>query len=98
VKNFSSATSILAGDELLSINGQSIRKIISVLFSLIPSDGYNLTMKYRALYLQFPNWYRDIDLSEDFNVVVKHDNAEKTYQLKGQNLMTSCKTDFYENR
>ena len=83
VKNYSATTSILAGDEILSINGQSIDKITAQLLSLIPSDGYNLTMKYRTLYLQFPSWYRSIDLSENFATVIKQNNIEKTYQIKG---------------
>jgi Peptidase family S41 len=83
VKNYSATTSILAGDEILSINGQSIDKITAQLLSLIPSDGYNLTMKYRTLYLQFPSWYRSIDLTENFTTVIKQNNIEKTYQIKG---------------
>ncbi|MEP6711506.1 MAG: S41 family peptidase [Ferruginibacter sp.] len=83
IKNYSAATSILAGDEILSINGKSIDKITAQLLSLIPSDGYNLTMKYRALYLQFPSWYRSIDLSENFVTVIKQNSIEKTYQIKG---------------
>ena len=83
VKNYSAATSILAGDEIISINGQTIDKIAAQLLSFIPSDGYNLTMKYRALYLQFPTWYRSIDLSENFTTVVKQNNIENTYQIKG---------------
>jgi Peptidase family S41 len=84
VKNYSSINSIAEGDEILSINGQSIEKIISQLLPLIPSDGYNTTMKYRALYLQFPSWYRLIDLTENFTTVVKQNNIETTYQIKGQ--------------
>jgi Peptidase family S41 len=83
VKNYSATASILAGDEILSINGQSIDKITAQLLSLIPSDGYNLTMKYRALYLQFPSWYRSIDISENFTTVIKQNNIEKTYHIKG---------------
>ena len=83
VKNYSATTSILAGDEILSINGQGIDKITAQLLSLIPSDGYNLTMKYRTLYLQFPSWYRSIDLSENFTTIIKQNNIEKTYQIKG---------------
>jgi hypothetical protein len=83
VKNYSATTSILAGDEILSINGQSIDKITDQLLSLIPSDGYNLTMKYRTLYLQFPSWYRSIDLTENFTTVIKQNDIEKTYQIKG---------------
>lgn len=83
VKNYSSTLSILAGDEILNINGQSIDKIIAQLLSLIPSDGYNLTMKYRALYLQFPSWYRSIDLTENFTISIKRNNTERTYQVTG---------------
>ncbi len=84
VKNFSSMNSIAEGEEILSINGQSIEKIISQLLPLIPSDGYNTTMKYRALYLQFPSWYRLIDPTENFTTVVSQNNIEVSYQLKGQ--------------
>lgn len=83
IKNYSSVTSMLPGDEIVSINGQSIETIVSQLFSLIPSDGYNLTMKYRTLYLQFPSWYRSIDLTENFVTVIRQNNIEKTYEVKG---------------
>src|SRR5450631_712057 len=53
VKNFSGNNALSAGDEIISINGQTIESILDQLLPLIPSDGYNLTMKYRALYLQF---------------------------------------------
>jgi C-terminal processing protease CtpA/Prc len=84
VKNYSSTKAILSGDEIISINGQDMDKIISQLLTLIPSDGYNLTMKYRSMNLQFPLWYRDIDLTENFSVVIKQNNIEKTYQIKGE--------------
>jgi hypothetical protein len=58
-------------------------KIVATLLPLIPSDGYNLTMKYRALYYQFPTWYRLIDLTQDFSFVIKKNNSETTYQVKG---------------
>lgn len=48
VKNYSSIKTISPGDELISINGHGINSIIAQLFTLIPSDGYNTTMKYRA--------------------------------------------------
>lgn len=83
VKNYSSARSIAEGDELVSINGQSIDNIITQLLTLIPSDGYNQTMKYRALYFQFPSWYRLIDLTENFAVAVKQKNGEAILQVKG---------------
>jgi len=84
VKNYSNVKEISPGDEIVSINGQGMDKIIDQLFDFIPSDGYNVTMKYRALNLQFPLWYRTIDLREDFSIVVKQNNIEKTYQIKGE--------------
>ncbi len=84
VKNYSSVKTISPGDDLISINGQSMTQIIDRLFAMIPSDGYNLTMKYRALNLQFPIWYRTIDLTEDFSVVINQNNVQQTYQIKGE--------------
>ncbi|HEV7423644.1 MAG TPA: hypothetical protein VGO21_00460, partial [Candidatus Paceibacterota bacterium] len=84
VKNYSTVKEISPGDEIVSINGQGMDKIIDQLFDFIPSDGYNVTMKYRALNLQFPLWYRSIALTEDFSIVVKQNNIEKTYQIKGE--------------
>ena len=83
VKNYSSVGSILEGDELVSINGKNIHNIITQLLPLIPADGYNETMKYRALYYQFPTWYRLIDLTENFTTVVKQTNGEAAYEVKG---------------
>ncbi len=83
VKNYSANKSILPGDEIVSINGQTIDQIINQLLSLIPSDGYNLTMKYRTLYYQFPSWYRSIDLTENFILVTKQNSIEITCQVKG---------------
>jgi len=68
---------------LVSINGKDIHNIITQLLPLIPADGYNETMKYRALYLQFPSWYRLIDLTEHFTTVVKQANGEAAYEVRG---------------
>ncbi|MEJ0082534.1 MAG: S41 family peptidase [Puia sp.] len=84
VKNYSTVKDMSPGNEIVSINGQGMDKIIDQLFALIPSDGYNVTMKYRALNLQFPLWYRTIDLTEDFSIIVTQNNMENKYQLKGQ--------------
>ena len=83
-RNHSACKSIAAGDEIISINGQGMDHIIPKLLRLIPSDGYNLTRKYRALYFQFPGWYRNIDLKESFRVVVNQFGKEQTYQLEGK--------------
>jgi hypothetical protein len=90
-KNFSGKNGLLPGDEIISINRQSVEQILNQLIPLIPSDGFNLTMKYRALYLQFPTWYRLIDAQGKFTVVVSRRGVLSTVELTGEkyNQLTS---------
>ena len=83
VNNYSTNPSIAEGDEIVSINGQDMQHIIHQIVQLVPSDGFNLTMKHRAVYFQFPIWYRLIDQTGNFKVVVKRKTGEATYQVKG---------------
>ncbi len=83
VKNYSNEEAITPGDEIVSINGQTIETIINQLLPLVPSDGNNLTMKYRALYYQFPLWYRSLVITENFTLVTKHNDVETSYKIKG---------------
>lgn len=83
VKNKSESNLISPGDEIISINGYNISMITSRLLSLIPSDGYNQTLKYRSLYYQFPLWYRYIDPTNEFIVVTKRGSIQNTFHLKG---------------
>jgi hypothetical protein len=83
VKNHSGNRSIVPGDELVSINGRNVQSILNQLLPLIPSDGYNLTMKYRALFYQFPSWYSYIDRTDNFTTIIKRNNIETTYEVKG---------------
>lgn len=94
VKNYSDDQSILSGDEVLSINGRSIAKIKEELFSFIPSDCYNLTLKYRALFYQFPTWYRLIDPTETFTLVTKQKGILKSCQLKGTTFDSLARDGF----
>ncbi|MFD2941812.1 S41 family peptidase [Flavobacterium notoginsengisoli] len=94
VRNFSDNNHILPGDEILSINGKSIPEITALLFALIPSDGYNQTLKYRALNLQFPSWYRNIDLTENFSILVNRNTMEKTYYISGAKFDDIAKDGF----
>ncbi len=96
VKNFSGNSGILPGDEIVRINGKSIPEITALLFALIPSDGYNQTLKWRALNLQFPSWYRNIDLSENFSILVNQNNIEKTYRTAGARFDDIAKDGFLE--
>lgn len=82
--NFSGNPLILPGDEITAINGRSIPEILSLVLPAIPSDGYNQTMKYLALYRQFPLWYRHmIAVTDNFEVMVAHHGETRSVTLKG---------------
>ncbi|SEK62023.1 Peptidase family S41 [Olivibacter domesticus] len=85
VRNLSADTDLLEGDELLSINERPIPEIINQLIAVIPSDGFNRSLKYRAMYLQFPLWYRNaINVTEHFDLVVKRNSKIFKIALKGR--------------
>ena len=83
IRNFSATKELQPGDEVISINGQSIEQIVSVLLPLIPADGYNLTMKFRALYYQFPTWYRTLDPADHFTLVTRRGKITRSDQING---------------
>lgn len=94
-KNFSKNQSIKAGAELISINGRKIDEILNLILPAIPSDGYNLSMKYLALYYQFPGWYRSmIEITEDFSLVIKDGDKETTYHVKGARFTEIAESGF----
>ena len=84
VKNFSGNNALAPGDEIMSIDGQSVEAILYRLLPLIPADGFNLTMKYRALYLQFPTWFRLIHQGTTYSLVVSHKGLLSTVQIQGK--------------
>lgn len=94
IKNFSGNTAILPKDQIVSINGVKIETIISNLLPLIPSDGYNLTMKYRALYYQFPLWYRLLDPAEEFDLVIHKNGIEREYSIEGKKFNDIAESGF----
>lgn len=82
---FSENSGLLPGDEVLSINGQPVPVIIARLLNSIPSDGFNTSLKYRAVYLQFPLWYRNmVQVTDHFAIKVSRNNREYTFFLKGK--------------
>lgn len=82
VKNYSNNKAIVPGDEILSINGRNMQEVVQTLLATIPSDGYNQTMKYLALYHMFPTWYRSmIEVADSFSVKVKHHSSEVIYVI-----------------
>lgn len=96
VHNFSNNNTILPGDEIKEINGKSIPEITRLLFRLIPSDGYNQTLKWRALNLQFPTWYRIIDPNTDFKITVNKNNETKSYSIPGVRFSDIAGNGFLE--
>lgn len=96
VKNFSNNSDIVQGDEIKEINGKSIPEITKLLFQLIPSDGYNQTLKWRALNLQFPTWYRIIDPNTNFTITVNKNKAAKSYSIPGSRFSDIAGNGFLE--
>jgi hypothetical protein len=82
IKNFSSNSTIQPGAELLSINGRSMEQLLQTLLPAIPSDGYNMTMKYLALYHFFPTWYRSmIEITDRFQITVLQSGQQAAYTI-----------------
>jgi C-terminal processing protease CtpA/Prc len=71
VRNFSSDQSISPGTEITHINGRTIDEILNMILPAIVSDGYNMTMKYLALYHDFARWYRSmVEQTTNFSVTI----------------------------
>ncbi len=56
-QNHSSDSTVRLGLKLASINGKPMSKVIKQLFEYTPSDGFNITYKYRILDQAFPRLY-----------------------------------------
>ncbi|WP_161964048.1 S41 family peptidase [Chitinophaga flava] len=79
--NYSGQPEPAPGTVLTAINGKSTLSILDKILPAIPSDGYNLTLKYKALYHQFPLWYRSMISPDTTFILTTADN--KTITLKG---------------
>jgi len=85
VKNFSADKTVPLGAEIISINGKNIPYILGKLLPAIPSDGYNQTMKYLALYHMFPTWYRSmVEVTENFSLELRHNGQTVSYNTPGK--------------
>lgn len=94
-RNFFEGNGPLEGDKLLSINERPIAEIVNHLLSVIPSDGFNTSLKYRAMYLQFPLWYRNaIEVTDHFNIVVERNRQTYKFTLKGKKFTELAKNGF----
>jgi len=72
LKNFSNADEIQEGAELLSINGESSTEIFQELMNNYTSDGYNETLRVRALSEDFREWYAIIKgMPAQYDLVLK---------------------------
>lgn len=56
-QNHSRDSTVRLGLRVTSINGKPMRKVIKKLFKYTPSDGFNITYKYRILDQSFPRLY-----------------------------------------
>lgn len=56
-QNHSSDSTVKLGLQVVSINNQPMENVVKKLFQFTPSDGFNLTYKYRILDQDFPSLY-----------------------------------------
>jgi hypothetical protein len=83
IKNFSGDLSIQPGTELTHINGKTIAELLQIILPAIPSDGYNMTMKYLALYHDFPRWYRSmVEQSASFQVIAVNNGRPLQHEVR----------------
>jgi hypothetical protein len=74
----------LIGKEVTSINNKPMSEILPILLRAIPSDGYNQTMKYLALDLEFSKWYAAIiETPTRFVVTIATDSGPREVVLDG---------------
>jgi hypothetical protein len=85
-KNYSTDSSIQLKSEILSINGQSTKEIVHLIYQAIPSDGFNETEKKLLLNHRFAFWYQTvIDATPTFKLEVLDRGLPKTLELNGVN-------------
>jgi len=81
-ENLSKNKELPIKSELITINGKSSSEILETLLNVIPSDGYNETLKILLLNHRFPYWYQSmIECGTSFNIQVKINDKIKTFQL-----------------
>ncbi|WP_106791853.1 S41 family peptidase [Aquimarina sp. Aq78] len=74
------------GDQILSINGNTTKKITTEAFKLLSSDGYNTTFKYRQLEDDFStNYFLAFGPQEKFTIAYLHNSDKEscTVELPG---------------
>ncbi|WP_109098777.1 S41 family peptidase [Aquimarina sp. AU58] len=74
------------GDQILSINGNTTKKITTEAFKLLSSDGYNTTFKYRQLEDDFStNYFLVFGPQEKFTIAYLHNSDKEscTVELTG---------------
>lgn len=97
IRNYSNDSLVQPGDEVLDINGKPIASVIRTLLAAIPSDGYNLTMKYLALDHMFPSCYRSmIEIADSFNITFLHEGKVVQRRLAAAKHATMAGKGFLE--
>lgn len=95
IKNLSGDDVIHPGAELLRVNGKTVPELLDVLLPAIPSDGYNLTLKYRSLYHFFPTWYRNfLGESEGFRLRIRQDGKESDHEVNAKKYADLAESGF----
>lgn len=77
---------IKTGTRLLTINGEPIASILRKIMAVIPSDGYNTSLKRKLLNVQFAGWYQtSLGESSTFEIIVQTNEGQQSIHLKGVN-------------
>ncbi|MEO1654499.1 MAG: hypothetical protein AAFU64_13220, partial [Bacteroidota bacterium] len=83
-KDYSPHPKIPLKSELISINGQTIPEILTILYQAIPSDGYNRSLKTLLLNHRFAFWYQSMISTQDqFDIEVKVEGQVQKFQKQG---------------
>lgn len=95
VRSFENVPSVLAGDELIAINGKAIDHVLQKILPAIPADGYNQTMKNLAIYHQFPSWYRSmVEVTAEFQLSLLRKGTLLTVVVKGAKFSDLARPGF----
>jgi hypothetical protein len=82
IKNVSADRSIQPGTQITHINGRSMEELLQIMLPAIPSDGYNLTMKFRALHHDFARWYRSmVEQAPLFSITIVRNGKPETVSV-----------------
>ncbi|MCD6017723.1 MAG: hypothetical protein K0S53_844 [Bacteroidetes bacterium] len=85
LNNLSKDTTIKPGDEILSIDRRSVKSILSTIYSISTTDGFNTTYKKQGTKYQWFKYYYSFcyGFKPNYLVTLKHkDHSISTYTLE----------------